>query len=551
MYATTTNRNEMEQSMRVMTKLFGIAMALAAFTVTGHAQTVVFNAIGSSAQFLEAGLAAGSATTASPAGLGATCVWSKSSANTGAVEATDPTTSQAESGNAWIAWTPGTGGTCATPATNSQIYAFLQTDSTVGVRCYFNKCTMGAATSPAGTSSDGLIFGTSGEVALSSTVWNKLNSLAVNVAATDIRPEDAAFATLRATTGCGNAIAGSSYLGLGYTSGGTPIKSEYSSSTFHVTSFTFDASSSFAVTPVGAAPIVVFVNPKNTSGFGTSSFTNIARADLAKFLDGTFGKTNDGTTGITGSFPTTVLIREPLSGTYNTMEYAGPNTTTRFTSQDVGLNQVSTQKNCSGTSPLENPLNFESNDDTTANRNRVIGTGQMVSVALNLTNPLNTKTPQTPDTLAYAFWSVGNFAASTSTNAKYLKVDGVDPIETSYVTHGVIPTTTSTFPDVTFSNINNGTYPIWSLLRLVSATPAPAAVSKMAAVEQKFISSTVRPDFVAFTSLTKLHSHFTPPGITYPTSSTPNNGGSCGTEAGGDVGGVIFATGTCTIDQRQ
>ena len=148
--------------MRVMTKLFGIAMALAASAVTGRAQTVVFNAIGSSAQFLEAGLAAGSATTASPAGLGATCVWSKNSANTGALEAKDPTTAQTESGNAWVAWTPGSGGTCAAPATNSQIYAFLQTDSTVGVRCYFNKCTMGAATSPAGTAPDGLIEGIEG-----------------------------------------------------------------------------------------------------------------------------------------------------------------------------------------------------------------------------------------------------------------------------------------------------------------------------------------------------------------------------------------------------
>ncbi len=555
--------------MRLMTKLFGITLALtvATFTVTAHAQTVLFNAIGSSAQFLEAGLAAGTATSANPGGLGATCVWSQSSTSAGAIQATDShaSPSQTESGNAWIAWTTGGGrGTCASPASGFQVYAFLQTDSTVGVRCYFDGCTIGAvhgATAPVGTLPDGLILGTSGEVSLPSAVWTALNNLAVNVAATDIRPEDAAFATVRATTTpCGSAVSGSNYLGLGYTSRGTPIASEYSSSSFHVTSFPFDASSSFSVTPVGAAPIVVFVNPSNASGFGTSTFNNISRGDLANFLDGSYGNTNDGSTGTAGSFPTTVLIREPLSGTYNTMEYAVPNTTTRYTSQDVGSTQLAGQKNCNTSTgqPLQNPLNFQSATNTHAYRNRVIGTGQMVSVALaaglpSPTEPLNPNSPQTPDTLAYSFWSVGNFAAATSANAKYLKVDGVDPIEDSYGTNGVVPTG-STLTSVTFSNVNkvsNG-YPIWSLLRLVAASPAPAAVGKMAAVEQNFVPVGTRPDFIPYNSLTVLHSHFTPPGIAYPTNSTPQNGASgCTPEQGGDVGGVILASTSCVTSERQ
>jgi len=536
--------------MRLMTKLFGITLALTAATATvsAHAQTVLFNAIGSSAQFLEAGLAAGTSSSGSPAGLGATCVWSQKSSSAGAIQATDPTTAQAESGNAWIAWTPN-GGTCAAPTSGFKIYAYLQTDSTVGVRCYFNGCKIGASGSPVSTAPDGLIFGISGEVSLPSTVWSALSNLAVNVAATDIRPEDAAFATLRATTTCGSAIASSNYLGLGYTSGGTPIASEYSGSTFHVTSIpSFSSTSSFSVTPVGAAPIMVFVNPSNANGFGTTSFNNISRGDLAKFLDGSYGKTNDGSTGITGSYATTVLIREPLSGTYNTMEFAVPNTTTRYTSQDVGLNQSATQQNC----PVQNPLNKQSDDNTSAYRNRVIGTGQMVSVALNLTNPLNTSTPQTQDTLAYAFWSVANFSAATSTNAKYLKVDGVDPIESAYATGGVIPTGSSLSTNVTFTHINDGTYPIWSLLRLVAASPAPAAVAKMALIEQNFVPSSSRPDFVPYNSLTVLHSHFTPPGISYPSGSTPANGASgCTPEAGGDVGGVILASTSCTTNSRM
>ncbi|WP_446744586.1 hypothetical protein [Silvibacterium acidisoli] len=547
--------------MRMMKAVFGFAVVLIALTAGANAQTVVFNAVGSSAQFLELGQAAGSATSGSPAGLGATCVWSNNQGSdpTHAIQVTDPTTSQTETGNSWIAWTPNSSRSCTSVDSTTQIYVFLQTDSVIGDRCFFNGCKFGTSESPSGSAPDNLIFpagSTTPEISLTPDVWTAVNNSVQNAAATDIRPEDAAFATQRALASCDATIqtstgADSGYRGLGYSSGGTPVESEYSSSTFHITNFTFNANSKFTVTPLGAVPVVVIVHPSDTTGFGSRSFTNITRANLSNYLDGLWGNTSHVITG--SNAPTTVVVREPASGTYNTMEFAVPNTVARLVSQDVGKNQPTGQNACSGGVAL-NPLNLENTDG--GYRNRAIGTGQEISVVENLTAPVSGN-PQEPNSIGYAFWSTANFAAATTANAKYIQVDGVDPIETTYATAGVLPTTANgTLNKVTFANINNGTYPIWSLLRLVSATPAPAAVTSIATAAQGFVATTTQPDFVPFTGLTVLHSHFTPPGITYPSASTtstptPNNGGACGTEAGGDVGGVILASTSCTTGSRM
>lgn len=550
--------------MRMMRNLFGIAALFTALAASAHAQTVAFNGIGSSAQFLELGQAAGSPNStdpnfpgfAGPFGLDAVCVWSDS---TGAFQATDPN-GQTEVGNFWVAWTTGgRGGTCSAPASGYSVYSYLQTDSTVGDRCYFNHCTIGTnSSSPTTISTSHLIFPTGSPVTeqtnLNSAVWTTLTTApnnVVNAAGTDIRPEDAAFATERATTGCGDAVASSNYEGLGYTSEGTPIHSEYSGSTFHVTDFTFNATSSFSVTPLGAVPIVVIVNPSDTSGFGSSSFTNISRADLSNYLDGAWGNTSHVVSG--SNALTTVVVREPLSGTYNTMEYAVPNTTSRYVSQDVGLNQISAggQQACDTEGNPINPLNIENPDG--GYRNRAIGTGQEVSVVLTLP-PTNSGSPQETNTLGYSFWSTANFRNATSSNAKYLQVDGFDPLIDSYTTSmGHLPTASNgLLGDVTFNSLKNGQYPIWSMLRIVSANPAPTAVTALANASQAFVQGSTEPDFVPISAINVLHSHFTPPGITYPSTATPpappvpNNGGSCGTEAGGDVGGVILSAPSCS-----
>lgn len=536
-----------------MKNLLKITLAVGvAATLSGYAkaQTVAVKGLGSSGLFLELGLGASSSTTGS---IHATCVWSE---NTNSVVATDTSisgSSLTDTGNAWVAWTPGTG-SCTAPGSNSQIYSYLQTDSVVGNRCLFNgtKCTIAYPTNT--PASAGLILGTSGEVALPNIIATKLNSAAVNAAGTDIRPEDAEFAVTRAVnTGslpCGTAVVtGSQYLALGYTNGG-PIDSAFSTSLFHVINFSLPAS--YTVTPVGATPIVVVANKTNaTDGLGQSGITNLSNSVLAKFLDGTNSFANQAlSTGPSASgAPVTMIIREPLSGTYNTMEYnisnATGNTVTggitpasaNKTSQDVGSTQLAAQKACNANGTPINPMNIPTTSGGA--RKRAIGTGEELKEA-NLTT----------DALGYGFWSVANFASVP--NTKYLKVDGVDPLLKATATYtGTVPTTGSTdLANVDLHTTSTGSYPIWSLLRLVNAGSTPlTAVTNLATAAQGFVTfgtSTSRPDFVVPTQLKVVRSHFIPPaGSGLPATAANGHVGLTGSactaaEAGGDVGGVVF-----------
>ena len=504
-----------------------VALLVGVFAVSANAnaQNVTFNGIGSSALFLELGLAASAPSTGSPAGLGATCLWTTNTS--GVVKATDNSSNgggKTETGNAFVAWTP-LNGSCSTVNSSTVVYAYLQTDSVVGDRCLFNGCTItttGSGSSPAG------IIGGANEVALAAGIATALNGKAISVAGTDIRPEDAEFAITRALTPCGTAVAsGSQYLGLGYLNGNT-IDSYFSGSTFNVIKFSLP--SSFFVTPVGATPIVVVVNgPGSNNGFSDPNITNMDRSTLAAFLDGTYQRTHDGlTVAATGtSLAPTVLIREPLSGTYNTMEYNVPNTVALKTSQDVGLNQPAVRNNCNGTAVKSNPLNI-------VTRKRAIGTGQELSEVI-----------ATSDSLGYGFWSVANFKGFTNAaapNAKYLTIDGVDPLQDSY-TGGTVPTTSAELANVTLSNVANGSYPIWSNLRLVNiGGAATASVANLAKASQNFVPATTRPDFIPATSLKVVRSHFIPPaGSGQPTTASNGAAGSCSaSEVGGDVGGSAY-----------
>jgi len=533
--------------MRMVTKFFGIAVALSALTVGAHAQTAVFVGGGSSALFLELGDAAGTSTTSSPAGVGAVCVWSQKSGKATSLTVSD---GAIESGQSWIAWTPGTANdasTCGTIGTSTKVYAYVQLDSVLGNRLYFNGGTVSyKTTSPVGAATDNLIHSANSSIVeqgtLPSAIWTAVSDHALTAAGTDIRPEDAKFATLRANTDCGVAIKDNSgnttqYLGLGYAFG-TSISSYYSSSTFNVDNFTLP-SSGYTVLSVGATPIVFAVNTSNASGFGAGVY-NISKANLAQFLEGQYGSTSELTGGT--AYPATVLIREPLSGTYNTVEYAVPNTVENQHSQEAG--------DCPATSPnTTNPMHLAASDNSGGYRNRVIGTGESVNTLL-----------ATTDALGYAFWSTGNFANVGKSGygpARYLTVDGYDPLydrtAANYSTiKNTIPTVGNDYlRDVTFTDLNNKDYPIWSMLRLVTGATPDTYVNHLVAAAQKFVNNTTLPDFVTAADLTVVHSHFTPPGVT----TTPNNGGtgtgSCGTEAGGDVAGVILALNTCTTEERQ
>lgn len=542
---------------------------------------VIFNAIGSPALYLETGEAAAQELQTLISGTNYQCLWTGGS---GALVATDPTTGQSENGRSWIAWSIDTvddGTSCANPGTSPQIYSYLQSDSVIGTRCLFNGCIIinsasGGATLNSVFQAPCTLDGSTPneEVctlpASIAAYWG--SGLPVSAAGTDMRPEDAEFATLRALAPCGlpfpiNSAEPTRFLGLGYTSGGASISSFYSSGSFHVTSFTLPAGG-YTAYRIGAAPIVVHINQTDgtalgagAAGFADTSITNIDSASLAGFLDGSRSRTQD-LPGATGSSQgVTVLIREPLSGTYNTMELNVSNTSDNQTSMDVGENQTATQQNCAGPLPKSNPMDIATKAGA---RTRVIGSSEMENVMFGTGSEAALPFPAV---LGWSSWSEANFKnaysgkANFNADARYLMVDGVDPLQSTF-TGGVIPTAgNGLLAGVTMSHVIDGSYPIWSFLRLVCAgngsSAACTAAGNLAKSAQNYVALGASadalhpPDFVPVASSTRawnsqvIRSHFMPAGIGSPcgpvaNGTGPRTGPHAAPECGGDVGGVVY-----------
>ncbi len=560
------------------------AVVLCALGANAHAHSPLFNAIGSSALTIELGEAAYSLNTTS------SCVWSTTTS--GVVVATDTsTTSLTDTGNSWVVWVPTSGNTCTSNTTPASVYSFLQTDSVVGDRCLFNAhsssgvlCSISYA-SAAGTSPANLIatpYNNANpsapltESTLPAAVASALTSSTVNGAGTDIRPEDALFATTRALTPCGSTTgSGGSiapYLGLGYTNGSDIL--EYSgsgSSKFHVINFTLP--STYYVEPVGLDPIMFFIHSTDAPGTGLSFGHGVndrpgaSRLTIANLLDGSIGvssaiNTTQATANVT---PITVWVREPVSGTYNTVEYNVPNTHFAGTSQDVGVNQLPAQQNCSGTSVGSNPLAIE---NTTAGsfRYRAIGTGDEIKAVKN-----------NNDSFGYAFWGTGNFGSAKIPNTdgnRYLEIDGIDPLFTypneetdaaaaagggaGTPNYGHFPQDVNDYQKIDFGPLRLGDYPVWSLIRLVAVDGTTFKTEQKLSLAAGGFSALggSSPDFYPYLTSTGSvqlaieRSHFAPPGITFGLNGgVPSNHGyavgygSCtNPEAGGDVGGVIIRT---------
>lgn len=555
--------------------LIGVAAMLVLAATQANAQVVI---AGSSALYLEAGQASYSASG---------CSWT-TTAKPFTLTDSRFTEAVADTATAWITWQPSSpGASCATTLTAGSETIYLSTDSTVGNRCFFAspRCTItlsSGSANPTGTAGANALG--NGDTPLPAAVYAAVLGASVNVAATDIRPEDAKFATLRALTTCGTPVVpGSQYLGLGYTSGtsiaGSTHQSSGSGGGFNVGNFNLLGTDpytgnalpgNFVVTPVAATPVVVFVNPSDTSGFGSLLVNNIDRATLAGYLDGTYGGVNALVAAgyAAPAAGTTVYLREPLSGTFNTMEYGIPNNVQNQTSQEVGLASLNAGTvtfatfppfNCSGQvaggsfaiSPnanagsTANPLTeaYARGTGVTSWRARAIGTGNEVKAVQS-----------TADSLGYSFWSAANFSNATASNSKYLTVDGIDPIQETWI-DGLVPTSgNDLLGNVSLAHVKDGSYPIWSILRLVSDPTGAGHTGAvaLAAAAQKFLSPS-QPDFVPTSQLAVVRSHFAPPGVNFPSVGTnaPANGTGTTAEAGGDVGGLVYslaAEGAYNID---
>jgi len=542
--------------MKFVKHFVALTILLCAIPTLSHAQgTVQAVGGGSSAIFLELGQGAQSA-----AATSTPCVWSQKGVSTISAGDSRPATAVNETGNIWITWSAGSG-SCGTPVAPYNIYAYLQLDSAVGDKCFFMVdsstipgCVMNISIA-SGTAGAGLIL-TSGETAIPASVISSLNGKHFTFAGTDIRPEDAKFATYRLLQQCGSFVYRNPYdlterltYGLGYQTSdpnvGLQIHSAFSAKLFNVINFNLTGNdpftshpvpSSFSVIPIGAQPIVVAVAP--TGGTGLGAATDINGFTLSLFYEGVLARSTElfGPTTVNG---VTTLVREPLSGTYNTMEYSMPNSSQFHTSQDDNF--------CNGTAVFNQTMNIASGvgNVTGARRARVIGTGEMTA----------TLQAATTDTLGYFFWSAGN--ANGLSNVKYLTVNGVDPILDAYGSSGGISYTPGALPQaspgagvppltaVSFKNLNAGDYPIWSAVRLVTASPVPAGVSNLLTALGTENSS--QHDYVAPANLKVWHAHFPlltigvtafANGTTISTANDLCNTSGAQAEAGGDVGGT-------------
>jgi hypothetical protein len=510
---------------------------------------------GTSSLWLEAGQA-------SAAAQG--CAWDSGATRSFTLNDTRFSPGLTDTGTAWVTWTPSVPGNCASYLSGSAV-VYVSTDSTVGNRCFFARPQCAVTTTATYTTTPGGALTGVAEAEMPSIMISEIAGAAVTVAATELRPEDSLFATERALIGCGYPVTpGSPYLGLGYANGsritGSSHQTNGSGGSYNVANFAITGNdpttgdpvtSSWAVTEVGATPIVVFVNPANNSGMGSLAISDVSREVLAGFLDGTYGRTPDiipqGYTS-SGIFYSTVYLREPLSDDFNVMEYAMPDSLEGQSSQEIGLAALNTENagnlypayNCTSYPPTstntwysaENPLNEADPRGTgTSYRERAIGAGNEIKAVM-----------ATTDSLGYASWTAASFSSSTAETAKYLTVNGVDPIQESW-TDGWIPTSGNDhLQNVNFAHVKDGSYPIWTMLRFVSypGTEGATVAAELASGAQKLLSPT-QPDFVPLDELAVVRSHFSPPDVSYPgNSGSPSNGTGSTAEAGGDVGGLVL-----------
>jgi hypothetical protein len=538
-----------------------LAVACAAMVApVAHAQTLQVLTAGSSAQFGPFAVAAyqlaksggatafhytvktSSCTTAGTSAPVAPCYSSLQDAREG-------TTIPNEPGNLFVVWS------------SNGIWAYLSIDSSVGVRGFqaYPRATLALtslSTLPVSTTTNYTYWadGTN-DTALTSTVYTAINGAALTAANTDIRPEDALFATDRAIT-------------LGY-SVTNPIESFFSATTAHPIPFslstgvadplsgqTIPAANAFVTLPIGAAPIVFLAN-SSLSAATNLRVTEGGTNNAALLFSGQGNCAGNLLDGVASTVALSPILREPLSGTMNTTEFTNFSLTAGGASQETGINTNPAHQTCGS-----------------GDRDRAIGTGEEVNAVKETTTPAAT------NAVGYAFFSYESTGAAST--YKYITLDGVDPINSTYSTSGALPTcpvvsgqyTCPIANGASFPNLRSGSYRSWSMYRIVTDASHEANAQKLVTEAQTLVNSNI-PDFVPFSPVCKTttsgtndpgldvyRQHFTPAGITLPIPG-PNDGpvqasvhctvggvttlayrtlggqGSSNTESGGDAGGVI------------
>lgn len=548
-----------------MKSILALLLLSVAVNVTpqAHAQTLKVILAGSSAMWQSMALGAYNGGNCLP-GATSPCFHYTSGSNFNLVD-NRPTvkggTAAVDAGATWIVWD-------SAPTPN--VWAYIKVDSGVGDRCFFAQpqCSVTVSSFPAaGNSISATLWG---DNSADSTPPGSVSSLftggsvLVNAAATDIRPEDALFATCRANSKLGggpDGLAGLGYglLGPGVCPGpsstlanleGKDILSGYpgSTSTAHIVAFALAGKDPFTGTvipaystvSVGAAPIV-FITQR------TGALKNLTNATDQQLQQVFSGANCDASALGEPAGPIQAYLREPVSGTMNTTEY------TVFRYKDyLGKSQ---ETGVAAANPLAKPCTAG------GKRFRAIGTGEEVK------SVLNSGTNNGTDGIGYAFFSYGNVSSiANSASYGYLTLDGVDGIFHKYGTTidpgqpaiaGALPSSATlpvacagSFPcaegkiwsgNLSFPNLRNGSYRAWSTLRAVSNGTALANLRLLVTTSNNYVVTTV-PDYVPAAKvgvtdpgLSLLRSHYSVFSI------APVNVSGTG-DKGGDAGGCILSS---------
>ncbi len=485
-------------------------------------------------------------------------------------------TTAVDTGDIWIVWDSPTG------TQKRNVWAYIKVDSVVGNRCFFANpaCNI--------SSPSGYIWSTTGGK-ISSTLWGAdtvppadvqslftaVKGLAVNTAATDIRPEDAEFAECRVNSALGNGVPGfgDGLDGLGYNSNnpagtcpqfgaplsrlvGSPILSGTSTSTANVLAFNISGHDPFSnlsvpvpqSVDVGADPIVFVFSRSTTVNSGLNGATNATDGQLQAVFS---GDNCDAAEFGLSSAPINVYLREPLSGTMNTTEAS----VFRRPVETVPTQKVLGESQEKGVAAAK-----LSNTPCTAGgaRTRGIGTGEVVgdvfaSGGSNL------------DGIAYAFFSFGNVGKlAGSANYGYLTLNGEDPIGLGSPTQQ-LPTCTVPCSEASlwgssgasFPALRAGNYSAWSLLRMVTGSIHKTSLVDLVNGSHKYVVDDT-PDYIP--ALATTGTSGTDPGLLFfhthyqqrdgndgkigvaPNNGTFSGGNPTGSDKGGDMGGCTIST---------
>jgi len=544
---------------------------------------VGFAGAGSSAAFNAMAFAAVGLGTSSGAcqGSGVTGmnIWSKGSGTLAGhdTRSDNGVTPTDAAGSVWVTWDGDANGD------NFQnVCVYLNIDSIVGLRLFFAQPQATYAITCPGTgntiTSGNIVplLGAPGGIydqPLPNSVCTVVNGHAINAAISDIRAEDGEYQTQRIFTTFGTTIQG--YKGLGYccatgtTNGniGQSILTSFTSGKFaqpvefNIAGFdpfnTSMAIPAWQTADLGGQVMMFLYNNQDTAagGLGGGAFAGVDRFTLARVLNGSLTRTND-LIGGTTALPLSVLVREPLSGTYNTVEYQIPNSAEIKLQQDNYNPQVVPPNGSSN--PLDVVATCKGTGCTPSGGTvqRVIGTGEMIKELGKAGTDTDLDGDKlNPDAVGYSFWSFGNaqpVAPNGSTCngcVSYVQVDGADPLYASYSANpfgaGVLPNCgappCSSYPSIPFTHVIDGSYPVWNVLRIITYGRPNTLTQALINGSQTEVATV--QDFVPIANMKAFRSHYTQcsdKGCTTTIKGVDGNGSLSLHESGGDVGGAVF-----------